>query len=202
MPIATANVTTSASSVYTSSGNTAVTWLSLCNYSAGNTPLFLRGSWAGLFGQFQKFRIILGGLYAREIHHALFGLTKEEREMFNHLISVSGIGPNTAMIMLSSLRTDEIAQAIQTEDVQTIQGIKGIGAKTAQRVIIDLKGKVLKFSASSENIFSQNNTNRFDALTALVSLGFDKKSAEKVLDKIDTGDQTVEVLIKEALRLL
>jgi Holliday junction DNA helicase RuvA len=142
-------------------------------------------------------------LIVREDAHLLYGFyTKEEREMFNHLISVSGIGPNTAMIMLSSLKTDEIAQAIQTEDVQTIQGIKGIGAKTAQRVIIDLKGKVLKFSSSGENIFSQNNRNRFDALNALVSLGFDKKSAEKVLEKIDTGEQTVEVLIKEALRLL
>lgn len=142
-------------------------------------------------------------LIVREDAHLLYGFyTKEEREMFNHLISVSGIGPNTAMIMLSSLKTDEIAQAIQTEDVQTIQGIKGIGAKTAQRVIIDLKGKVLKFSSSDENIFSQNNRNRFDALNALVSLGFDKKSAEKVLEKIDTGEQTVEVLIKEALRLL
>lgn len=142
-------------------------------------------------------------LIIREDAHLLYGFyTKEEREMFNHLISVSGIGPNTAMIMLSSLKTDEIAQAIQVEDVRTIQGIKGIGAKTAQRVIIDLKGKVLKFSISSENMFSQNNTNRFDALNALVSLGFDKKSAEKVLDKIDTGEQTIEVLIKEALRLL
>lgn len=142
-------------------------------------------------------------LIIREDAHLLYGFyAKEEREMFNHLISVSGIGPNTAMIMLSSLKTDEIAQAIQVEDVRTIQGIKGIGAKTAQRVIIDLKGKVLKFSSSSENIFSQNNTNRFDALNALVSLGFDKKSAEKVLDKIDTGEQTIEVLIKEALRLL
>jgi Holliday junction DNA helicase RuvA len=142
-------------------------------------------------------------LIVREDAQLLYGFyTKEEREMFNHLVSVSGIGPNTAMIMLSSLKTDEIANAIQTEDVRTIQGIKGIGAKTAQRVIIDLKGKVLKFSANSENIFSQNNTNRFDALTALVSLGFDKKSVEKVLDKIDTGEQTVEVLIKEALRLL
>jgi Holliday junction DNA helicase RuvA len=142
-------------------------------------------------------------LIVREDAHLLYGFySKEEREMFSHLISVSGIGPNTAMIMLSSLKTDEIAYAIQTEDVRTIQGIKGIGAKTAQRVIIDLKGKVLKFNVSSENIFSQNNTNRFDALNALVSLGFDKKSTEKVLDKIDTGDQTVEVLIKEALRLL
>jgi Holliday junction DNA helicase RuvA len=142
-------------------------------------------------------------MIVREDAHLLFGFcTKEEREMFNHLISVSGIGPNTALIMLSSLKTEEIANAIQTEDVKTIQGIKGIGAKTAQRVIIDLKGKVLKFSSTSENMFSQNNTNRFDALTALVSLGFDKKAAEKVLDKIDTGEQTVELLIKEALRIL
>lgn len=142
-------------------------------------------------------------LIVREDAHLLYGFySKDEREMFNHLISVSGIGPNTALIMLSSLKTDEVANAIQTEDVRTIQGIKGIGAKTAQRVIIDLKGKVLKFSSSSENIFPQNNTSRFDALNALVSLGFEKKSVEKMLDKIDTGDQTVEVLIKEALRLL
>ncbi len=142
-------------------------------------------------------------LIVREDAHLLYGFySKDEREMFNHLISVSGIGPNTALIMLSSLKTDEVANAIQTEDVRTIQGIKGIGAKTAQRVIIDLKGKVLKFSSSSENIFSQNNRSRFDALNALVSLGFEKKSVEKMLDKIDTGDQTVEVLIKEALRLL
>ena len=142
-------------------------------------------------------------LIVREDAHILYGFyTKDEREMFNHLISVSGIGPNTAMIMLSSLIPEEIAHAIQSEDVHTIQGIKGIGAKTAQRVIVDLKGKVLKFSSDSENIFSKNNTNRFDALTALVSLGFDKKSAEKVLDKIDTGNQSVEELIKGALKLL
>jgi Holliday junction DNA helicase RuvA len=122
--------------------------------------------------------------------------------MFNHLISVSGIGPNTAMIMLSSLVPDEIAQAIMSEDVPTIQKIKGIGTKTAQRVIIDLKSKVSKMELSTENIFSSNNRNRFDALNALVSLGFDKKSAEKVLDKLDTGTQSVEELIKEALRNL
>jgi Holliday junction DNA helicase RuvA len=104
--------------------------------------------------------------------------------------------------MLSSLSPEEIANAIQTEDVTTIQKVKGIGAKTAQRVIIDLKGKVLKFSADTENILTKNNTNKFDALTALVSLGFDKKSAEKVLDKIDSGAETVEQLIKGALKLL
>jgi Holliday junction DNA helicase RuvA len=122
--------------------------------------------------------------------------------MFNHLISVSGIGPNTAIIMLSSMLPEDIAQAIQTEDVMTIQKIKGIGAKTAQRVILDLKGKVLKLSEQAQNIFSSNNTNRFDALTALLSLGFDKKAAEKALERIDTGAEPVEQLIKEALKIL
>lgn len=139
----------------------------------------------------------------REDAQILYGFgDKTEREMFNHLISVSGIGPNTAMIMLSSLIPEEIAAAIQSEDVRTIQGIKGIGAKTAQRVIIDLKDKMLKMEFSAENLFVTNNTNRFDALTALVSLGFDRKSAEKAIDKISTGEETVEQLIKEALKIL
>ena len=142
-------------------------------------------------------------LIVREDANLLYGFyTKDEREMFNFLISVSGIGPNTALIMLSSLSPEEIANAIQTEDVTTIQKVKGIGAKTAQRVIIDLKGKVLKFSGDTEINNSKNNTNRFDALTALASLGFDKKSAEKVLDRIDSGSETVEQLIKGALKLL
>ncbi|MEY3592861.1 MAG: hypothetical protein RLZZ38_1855 [Bacteroidota bacterium] len=139
----------------------------------------------------------------REDAHMLYGFaSKDEREMFTHLISVSGIGPNTAIIMLSSMTPDEIAQAIVSEDVARIQKVKGIGTKTAQRVIIDLKGKVAKMELGTENIFSSNNRNRFDALNALVSLGFDKKLAEKVLDKTDTGTQTVEELIKEALRQL
>ncbi len=142
-------------------------------------------------------------LIVREDAHILYGFyTKEEREMFQHLISVSGIGPNTAIIMLSSLSPEEVAAAIQQEDVRTIQSVKGIGAKTAQRVIVDLQGKMLKMSFSSENIFTKNNTNRFDALTALVSLGFDKKAGEKALDKVATGDDSVEYLIKEALKIL
>ncbi|MEI8193875.1 MAG: Holliday junction branch migration protein RuvA [Flavobacteriia bacterium] len=142
-------------------------------------------------------------LIVREDAHILYGFSsKEEREMFNHLISVSGIGPNIAMIMLSSLVPAEIAHAIQSEDVVTIQRVKGIGAKTAQRVIIDLKGKVLKYTEVSQNISAVNNTNRFDALTALVSLGFDRKTTEKALEKIDSGEQSVEVLIKEALKVL
>jgi Holliday junction DNA helicase RuvA len=127
---------------------------------------------------------------------------KTEREMFNHLVSVSGIGPNTAMIMLSSLVPEEIAVAIQNEDVNLIKSIKGIGAKTAQRVIVDLKDKMLKMAFSTENMFVTNNTNRIDALTALVSLGFDKKAADKALDKITTGDESVEELIKGALKVL
>jgi Holliday junction DNA helicase RuvA len=139
----------------------------------------------------------------REDAQILYGFyTKEEREMFNHLISVSGIGPNTAMIMLSSLVPDEIANAIQVEDVRTIQSIKGIGAKTAQRVIIDLKDKVSKMNFSTGNVFAANNTNRFDALTALVSLGFDKKLADKALDKVCVGEESVEKLIKDALKIL
>lgn len=140
----------------------------------------------------------------REDAQLLYGFaTKEEREMFNLLISVSGIGPNTAMIMLSSLLPTEIAHAIQVEDVRTIQSIKGIGAKTAQRVIIDLKDKVLKFSFSEEILPVGHNKNKFDALTALVSLGFDKKNAEKALDKvIQNGNETVEELIKGGLKIL
>jgi len=96
----------------------------------------------------------------------------------------------------------EIANAITSEDAKTIQSIKGIGAKTAQRVIIDLKDKMLKMAFSSENLFNSDNTNQFDALTALTSLGFDKKSAEKAIDKISTGEESVEQLIKGALKIL
>lgn len=139
----------------------------------------------------------------REDAQLLYGFaTTEERTMFEQLISVSGIGPNTAMIMLSSLIPEEIAHAIQTEDVRTIQSVKGIGAKTAQRVIVDLKDKMLKMNFATENIFVQGNTNRFDALTALVSLGFDKKAAERAIDKIAQSEDSVEKLIKEALKIL
>ena len=142
-------------------------------------------------------------LIVREDAQLLYGFySKEERDMFNLLISVSGIGPNTAMIMLSSLTPADVAHAIQSDDVATIQSVKGIGAKTAQRVIIDLKGKVLAFESDAENIGGTNNTNRFDALNALVSLGFDKKAAEKTLNRLDSGSNSVEELIKEALKLL
>lgn len=152
----------------------------------------------------EEFTKVYTQFIVREDAQLLYGFaTKEEREMFNLLISVSGIGPNTAMIMLSSLVPTEIAHAIQVEDVRTIQSIKGIGAKTAQRVIIDLKDKVLKFSFGEEILPVGHNTNKFDALTALVSLGFDKKNAEKALEKIiQSGNESVEELIKGALKIL
>jgi Holliday junction DNA helicase RuvA len=140
----------------------------------------------------------------REDAQILFGFSsKEERQMFNHLIGVSGIGPNTAILMLSALSPAEISSAIQTGDVATIKSIKGIGTKTAERLIIDLRDKVVKIEFSSENIFSKNNTKRFEALTALVALGFDKKAAENALDKVHTDDEnSVELLIKSALKIL
>jgi Holliday junction DNA helicase RuvA len=139
----------------------------------------------------------------REDAQILYGFADpEEREMFNFLVSVSGIGPSTAIIMLSGLTPGEIAHAITSEDVATIQGVKGIGAKTAQRVIVDLKDKMLKFEVSDDNIGNSNNTLRFDALTALVSLGFDKKQADKAVNKVLKDQDTVELLIKDALKVL
>lgn len=142
-------------------------------------------------------------LQVREDAHTLYGFySTSERDMFNHLISVSGIGANTGILMLSAMTSDEIASAIVNEEVGIIQSIKGIGAKTAQRVIIDLKDKVMKSDFVSENIFASNNTNQNDALTALLALGFDKKRAEKAINKILTDDQSVEEIIKEALKVL
>lgn len=147
--------------------------------------------------------IVYTQLIVREDAQVLYGFAaKEEKNIFNLLISVSGIGPNTALIMLSSLKTSDIANAIVHEDLRTIQAIKGIGAKTAQRVIIELKDKMLKLDVSTSNSLSPNNTNRFDALSALLSLGFDRKAVDKAMDKIDDGVKTVEILIKEALKIL
>jgi Holliday junction DNA helicase RuvA len=142
-------------------------------------------------------------LQVREDAHILYGFHSEsERTMFNHLISVSGIGANTAILMLSSLISEEIATAILSENVGLIQSIKGIGAKTAQRVILDLKDKVAKSDFGTQNIFAPNNTNQNDALTALLALGFDKKKAEKAIEKVSKENQTVEQMIKEALKVL
>ncbi|SOE22833.1 Holliday junction DNA helicase subunit RuvA [Spirosomataceae bacterium TFI 002] len=147
-------------------------------------------------------------LVVREDSQTLYGFSQiEEKELFNHLISVSGIGPNTALVMLSSLSSGEIIQAIISEDVKVIQGVKGIGAKTAQRAIIELKDKLKKeITATGVNptVFASANLSlRSEALTALTTLGIPKSAAEKNVDTIlrrSGGDITLEELIKLALR--
>ncbi|AXT51421.1 Holliday junction branch migration protein RuvA [Aquimarina sp. BL5] len=144
-------------------------------------------------------------LQVKEDSHTLFGFAeKSEREIFRLLISVSGIGASTARTMLSSLHPDQIKDAIASNDVATIQSIKGIGAKTAQRLIIDLKDKILKVYNIDELSVSQNNTNKDEALSALETLGFNRKQVEKVVDKIlkVSPVETVENIIKQALKNL
>jgi Holliday junction DNA helicase RuvA len=144
-------------------------------------------------------------LQIKEDAHTLFGfIEKSEREIFKLLLSVSGIGASIARTMLSSLDPKQITNAIGSADVVTIQSIKGIGSKTAQRVILDLKEKVLKLYDLDEVSMSQSNTNRDEALSALEVLGFVRKSSEKVIEKIvkENPDATVESIIKQALKNL
>lgn len=144
-------------------------------------------------------------LQVREDAHTLYGFSSlMEREIFRLLISVSGIGASTARTMLSSLTPDQVKEAIASEDVAMIQSVKGIGSKTAQRVIIDLKDKILKVYQIDETTLSSNNTNKDEALSALEVLGFTKKQSERVVDKIISNqpDAAVEVIIKEALKNL
>jgi len=144
-------------------------------------------------------------LQVKEDSHTLFGFSSlAEREMFKLLISVSGIGASIARTMLSSLTPKQVREGIATNDVALIQSIKGIGAKTAQRVILDLKDKVLKIYDIDEDFVSQNNTSKDEALSALDVLGFNKKQAERVVDKVILAqpEASVEVIIKQALKNL
>ncbi len=144
-------------------------------------------------------------LQVREDSHTLFGFAeKSEREIFRLLLSVSGIGASTARTMLSSLSPVQIRDAIANGDVATIQGIKGIGAKTAQRVILDLRDKILKVYDIDEVSINSNNTNKEEALSALEVLGFVRRQAEKVVDKVISQDPSlsVENIIKLALKNL
>lgn len=144
-------------------------------------------------------------LQIKEDAHTIFGFVeKSEREIFKLLLSVSGIGAGIARTMLSSLDPKQITNAIASGDVGTIQSIKGIGSKTAQRVILDLKEKVLKLYDLDEVSMSQSNTNRDEALSALEVLGFVKKASEKVIEKIvkEDPDASVESIIKQALKSL
>lgn len=144
-------------------------------------------------------------LQIKEDAHTLFGFfEKSEREIFKMLLSVSGIGASIATTMLSSLEPKQIIQAIASGDVGTVQSIKGIGVKTAQRVILDLQDKVLKLYDLDEVSMVLNNTNRDEALSALEVLGFVRKSSEKVVEKIikEDPDASVESIIKKALKSL
>jgi Holliday junction DNA helicase RuvA len=142
-------------------------------------------------------------LQVKEDGHTLFGFfEKSEREIFKMLLSVSGIGASIARTMLSSLEPKQIIQAIASADVATVQSIKGIGLKTAQRVILDLQDKVLKLYDLDEVSMVMNNTNRDEALSALEVLGFVRKTSEKVVEKIikEDPDASVESIIKKALK--
>lgn len=141
----------------------------------------------------------------REDTHQLFGFAEAgEREMFRLLISVTGVGANTARMMLSSLSSEEIERAISTSDVNALKSVKGIGLKTAQRIIVDLKDKIGKITAGDEIFTITDNTNREEALSALVMLGFAKSAVIKVIDKLVREEKhlTVEDIIKKALKNL
>lgn len=145
-------------------------------------------------------------LNIREDAHVLYGFFDEsERRLFTHLISVSGIGPNTARMMLSSISPQEIQEAIVRGDVALVQKIKGIGPKSAQRLILELQDKLKKEGFDTLLSAPLNNTAKEEALSALIMLGFAKNSAEKVLDqiiKVDGSTLSVERLIKSALKNL
>lgn len=141
----------------------------------------------------------------REDTHQLFGFAdSEERNIFRLLISVSGVGAGTARMMLSSLNSAELEKAILESDINTLKGIKGIGLKTAQRIVVDLKDKIGKQAAAGEIFAIADNTKREEALSALVMLGFGKNAVLKVLDKLfrEEKNMTVEELIKKALKSL
>ena len=145
-------------------------------------------------------------LHIKEDAHTLYGFSEmAEKNIFLHLISISGVGPNTGLMILSSLSVAEIQQAIVREDVRTIQRIKGIGAKTAQRLILELKDKLKKDVLTDQiNVPAlAHNTNQNEALSALITLGFTRTVAEKTLDAIikrEGSHLTVEELIKLALK--
>jgi Holliday junction DNA helicase RuvA len=141
----------------------------------------------------------------REDSHQLFGFAdKEERDIFRLLISVTGVGAATARMMLSSLNPAEVEKAVIGSDVNTLKSVKGIGLKTAQRIIVDLKDKVGKQAGTGEIFAFTDNTKREEALSALVMLGFARSAVLKALDKIvrEEKNLTVEEMIKKALKNL
>lgn len=156
-------------------------------------------------GEQEKVRLYVH-LAIREDAHTLYGFyTEQERSLFLQLITVSGVGCNTARLILSSMTVKEAAEAIATSNTRVIQGVKGIGAKTAQRIVVDLHDKIGKLEIEEgEKTSPAYNTTRDEALSALMVLGFSKANIEKILDKLmkQMDNPAVEDLIKESLRLL
>ena len=156
-------------------------------------------------GEQEKVRLYVH-LAIREDAHTLYGFyTEQERSLFLQLTTVSGVGCNTARLILSSMTVKEAAEAIATSNTRLIQGVKGIGAKTAQRIVVDLHDKIGKLEIEEgEKTSPAYNTTRDEALSALMVLGFSKANIEKILDKLmkQMDNPAVEDLIKESLRLL
>jgi Holliday junction DNA helicase RuvA len=151
-------------------------------------------------------QLFVESVFVRDDNPRFYGFAEEdERELFRKLISVSGVGGGSALLMLSSLSPSEIAGAINTANVAMLKSIKGIGDKTAQRIVVDLKGKMGKHEGGISQILTTSyNKNKEEALLALVTLGFPKSSAEKAIEKAikqqGTGTENVEILIKAALK--
>lgn len=151
-------------------------------------------------------KLFVESVYVRDDNPRYYGFAdSEERELFRKLISVSGVGGGSALLMLSSLSPAEIAGAINTANVTMLKSIKGIGEKTAQRIVVDLKGKMGKHEGGISQILTTSyNKNRDEALMALMTLGFPKMTAEKAIEKAikqqGVGTDNVELLIKSALK--
>jgi Holliday junction DNA helicase RuvA len=197
--------------------------MSLVNYIRGQvtskTPAFIvletNGVGYGLYISLQTYsrvadrneaQLFVESVYIRDDNPKFYGFADEtERELFRKLISVSGVGGASALLMLSSLSAAEIAGAINTANVTLLKSIKGIGDKTAQRIVVDLKGKMGKHEGGMSQILTPSyNKNRDEALMALVTLGFPKLPAEKAIEKAvkqqGISTDNVEVLIKAALK--
>lgn len=145
-------------------------------------------------------------LQVKEDGHVLFGFSdKDEKEMFLLLISVSGVGAATARMMLSSIRPDEVAKAIAQGNTKLLEGVKGIGKKTAERLVLELKDKINKQTVSSGSVYLKGNTLEQDALTALTALGISRVQAEQSIQKIIRSEPDIsqlEELIKKALKAI
>jgi Holliday junction DNA helicase RuvA len=177
-----------------------------CVIEAGGLGYFIHISLT-TYGQLQsqeQCKLLLHQVI-REDAHILYGFySAAEREAFRQLITVSGIGANTARLILSSFKPDDLRQTIASGNTSALQGIKGIGLKSAQRIIVELRDKVGKTAGLEEIVFLQNNTIKDEALSALVTLGFTKNAVEKVVNNILLADKniTLEDLIKKSLKLL